>query len=143
MIRSLIIIPAAAIALTGVAATSAQADTTPHVHFPSDCETNVYQPKQITVTCADANFALEGIAWKRYGERTAHGRATAVVNDCKPTCAAGTFKEYPHATVTLSRVRQCGLVPQFTRLKVRFHGTPPKGFDRVERQSFRCANAPS
>jgi hypothetical protein len=113
-----------------------------HVFFPNDCQQNVHQPRSITVTCADANFRLTKIKWSSYGATSAKGTATARIDTCDPNCVSGTFKTYA-VSVRLSRVKQCGDVPQFGRLTVTFNGSPPEGFDKTETQSFMCADAPS
>ena len=113
-----------------------------HVFFPKDCQTNVYKPKSFVVTCADANIMVKKVDYSRYGEKTARGTGTARINTCDPSCVEGTFKNYP-VSFKLSKVRQCGDVPQFRRLTIRFTGTKPKGQRRVMRQPFICANAPS
>lgn len=141
MSRTLIALSAAA-ALAVVPATGASASTKLHVFFPKDCQHNAYKPKSIVVTCADANFLVKRISWKSYGSKTAHGTGTASVNTCDPSCVAGKFKSYP-VRVALSRVRQCGDVPQFTRLRVTFTHRRPKGMDRVETQKFACAIPPT
>jgi hypothetical protein len=113
-----------------------------HVFFPNDCQQNVYKPRSITVACADANFRLTQIKWTSYGATSASGTARARIDTCDPNCVSGTFRTYP-AKVSLSKVKQCGDVPQFTRLAVTFTGTRPKGFTRVETQTFPCADPPT
>ena len=113
-----------------------------HVFFPNDCQQNVYKPRSITVTCADSNFRVTKIRWSSYGATKAKGSGTARIDTCDPNCVSGTFHSYP-ATVALSKVKQCGDVPQFTRLAVTFTGTRPKGYSRVETQTFKCAEAPT
>ena len=113
-----------------------------HVFFPYDCTQNVYKPRSITVACADANFRLTKVKWSSYGATTASGTARARIDTCDPNCVSGTFQTYP-ARVSLSQVKQCGDVPQFTRLAVTFTATRPTGYTRVETQTFKCANAPT
>jgi hypothetical protein len=131
-----------AIALPASVASAGSGSDKLHVFFPKDCQNNVYKPKSFVVTCADANFTVKKVDWSRYGTKSARGTGTARINTCDPSCVAGTFKSYP-ISVTLSRVRQCGDVPQFRRLTVRFTGKRPKGFDRRMRQPFQCAIPPS
>ena len=77
-----------------------------------------------------------------YRTAASHYRATARIDTCDPNCVSGTFHSYP-VTVALSKVKQCGDVPQFTRLAVTFTRTRPKGYSRVETQTFKCAEAPT
>lgn len=131
-----------AILAIALSASAASASNKLHVFFPKDCQQNVYQPKSFVVTCADANFVVKKVDYSRYGARSARGTGTASINTCDPSCVEGTFKNYP-VSFTLSKVRQCGDVPQFRRLTIRFTGRKPKGQKRVMRQPFICANAPS
>jgi hypothetical protein len=135
-----ILIILATVLATVVPATVASAQL--RVFFPRDCETNAYKPKSITVTCADDNFRVTKIRWSSYGVRSANGRGTARVNNCDPNCVEGTFASYP-AKLRLTRVRQCGDVPQFTRLVLTFTGQRPEGMARTERQLFGCADPPT
>ena len=131
-----------AIAVPASVASAGSGSTQLRVFFPKDCQHNVYKPKSFVVTCADANFVVKKVDYTRYGTRTARGTGTASVNTCNPSCVAGTFKSYP-VTFRLSRVRQCGDVPQFRRLTIRFTGKKPRGEDRAARQPFTCAIPPS
>jgi hypothetical protein len=137
MARVLIILAA----VVGTAVVAAPAGAQEHVFVPRNCETNAYKPKSITVSCADSNFRVTKIKWSSYGTSSANGSATARVNDCNPDCAGGTFRSYP-ATVRLTRVRQCGDVPQFKRIAVTFTGKRPKGMAKTETERFACADAP-
>ncbi|HEU4657043.1 MAG TPA: hypothetical protein VFR97_05940 [Capillimicrobium sp.] len=140
MLRTSLALATAALTLAAApAVASAQDDL--RVFFPGNCERNAYKPSKIVVACADAGFVVKKIRWGAYGDTRAVGAGTARVNDCDPDCAGGTFHSYD-AKVTLSRVRQCGDVPQFTRLKVTFTGDRPKGMDRSETQRRPCAEAP-
>jgi hypothetical protein len=142
MRRTLLSVAAALVAAAAVpAAASAQGDQL-RVFFPGDCQTNAYKPKSLTVFCGDGGMPIAKIRWSSYGAKQATGRGVASVNDCDPNCAAGTSSNY-RARIKLTRVRQCGDVPQFTRLRVTFVGKAPKGFKRGVRQSFQCADAPT
>jgi hypothetical protein len=112
------------------------------VFFPKDCQHNVYKPKSVIVTCADANFAIKKITYSSYGTKKARGTGTASINTCEPNCAAGTFQSFPVRFV-MSRVGQCGDVPQFRRLTVTFTGKRPTGQSRTLRQPFTCAIPPT
>ena len=63
-----------------------------------------FAPTSIVVACADANYGFTNLAWTQWGNPTAYGRGTMVVNDCTPTCAAGTFKRSP-VTIELYNLR--------------------------------------
>jgi hypothetical protein len=142
MRRSLVTIAATALLAAAVPAVASAHSDHLRVFFPGDCQTNAYKPKSITVFCGDGGMPISKIRWTAYGAKQANGRGTASVNDCDPNCAAGTSTNY-RAQLHLSRVRQCGDVPQFTRLRVTFLGKAPKGFKNGVRQTFRCADAPT
>jgi len=131
-----------AIALPASVASAGSGSNQLRVFFPKDCQHNVYKPKSFVVTCADANFVVNKVDYSRYGTRSARGTGTASINTCNPNCAAGKFKNYP-VSFTLSKVRQCGDVPQFRRLTIRFTGKKPKGQARQMRQPFQCAIPPT
>ena len=136
-----LLLPLTAVAASLALPAAAGAGGGERVFFPGDCETNAYKPRTITVACADGNFQVRRISWTTYGSSSARGTGTARVNDCQPTCAGGRFRNYP-ARVVLSRVTQCGDVPQFRRLAVTFTRTRPRGFSVTERRSTPCADAP-
>jgi hypothetical protein len=141
--RKILIPLAAALAVAALPVAEATAAKPKlHVFFPGDCITNVYKPRHITVACADAGWQVAKIKWAHYGAKSAVGSGTSIVNDCTPNCASGAFHQFP-SKVRLSRVRQCGDVPQFTRLRIHFTGKRPKGLKRTWKQKYPCANAPS
>jgi hypothetical protein len=134
---------AAVVAIAGPAASaSAAGSDNLRVFFPKDCQHNVFKPKAFVVTCADANFSVKRVKYTSYGAKRAAGTGVAVVNTCEPSCVAGTFQNFP-VKFTLSRVRQCGDVPQFRRLTVTFTGKRPQGQSKTLRQPFTCAIPPT
>lgn len=62
--------------------------------FPQCAEPPADRPSSIVLSCADGNYTLEDITWTSVESDNAQGTATAVVNDCDPTCAEGTFEEF-------------------------------------------------
>jgi hypothetical protein len=66
-----------------------------------DCESAVYKPKSITLTCADGGIRLQEIDWKDWGSEGAIGTGIYVENNCKPNCASGKFIETP-VTISLT-----------------------------------------
>ena len=74
--------------------------------FPSDgCNSsNLVQmktePSQI-VDSGDGSTYVKSLTWSGWGGSTATGTGLLEVNNCTPSCAAGTYTGYP-ATVTLS-----------------------------------------
>jgi hypothetical protein len=112
--------------------------TEERVVFPAQCQNGSYKPTTIVVTCADANVTVQDIEYSNYGETSAHGKGTASINTCDPTCVAGKTQPFP-VTVALTQPRSCGNGEQFTRLTVMFTGTAPPGYSKEESQQFRCA----
>ena len=62
------------------------------------------RPRQFTLTCADGNDLLTGLAWASW-RSVAFGTGTEYVNDCLPNCAEGHFHRYP-VLVDLWRAEQ-------------------------------------
>ena len=58
-----------------------------------DCESAVYKPESITLTCADGGWSLQEITWTSWTETGAEGTGTFRENLCKPSCADGEFVE--------------------------------------------------
>ena len=63
-------------------------------YAPKDCVKPKIAPGRIVVTCADGNFYVKIREWKYFNGHSAKGIAVAHVNDCRPNCASGTFKNY-------------------------------------------------
>jgi hypothetical protein len=141
MFRPLIALAAAAaVAVTVVAAPAGAANNELRVYV-SNCKTQVYKPKSITVYCADAGVVIGKITYSTYTATTARGAGTSTVNLCDPDCAAGNTKTY-RVRFTLSKVTQCGDSFQFRKLRMRYVGAKPKG-SRTVTQTFTCADAPT
>ncbi|HEX8854484.1 MAG TPA: hypothetical protein VF752_02715 [Thermoleophilaceae bacterium] len=94
-----------------------------------NCQRGRYKPRKVIVTCADANFRVRGIVWSRWTQTEARGRGTALVNDCNPNCAGGTFRTYPVRLHAFLPRMTGGCVPHslFTRLAWRFPESKPEG----------------
>ncbi len=54
-----------------------------------DCETAVYKPDSITITCADGGIFIEKIQWSTWGQEGARGIGIYSENLCEPNCAEG------------------------------------------------------
>jgi hypothetical protein len=92
-----------------------------------DCEHHArVRPASVVVTCADANFYLTGLRWKRWDGSRAVATGIAHVNDCTPYCAAGKFHTYP-AELRLSAPLACtGRRVFFSRYWWRRAGPKPR-----------------
>jgi hypothetical protein len=61
--------------------------------FTWDCESLVYLPESITLTCADGGWSLQQITWASWTEKGAEGTGTFRENLCEPSCAEGSIAE--------------------------------------------------
>ena len=61
-------------------------------------------PRSIVVACGDANYGFTDLAWVQWGNPATYARGVKYVNDCTPTCAAGTFKK-TSVTIELYNLR--------------------------------------
>lgn len=82
----------ASVCLTGASALSASAAAPMKI---TNCSTAVSRPKSLTLTCADANTGLKGLAWSSFGGVTAQANGTFVTNTCEPNCAYAKILSYP------------------------------------------------
>ncbi len=135
------LVAAATIAAVAIPATAASAQNDNLRVYVSNCETQVYKPKMITLTCADAGIVVKSIKYSSYGAKTAAATGTAYVNLCEPNCAAGKTKKFP-VKLAFSKVTQCGDSFQFRKVQMTYTGAKPKG-PKVINQPFQCANAPT
>jgi hypothetical protein len=62
---------------------------TPEQILTWDCETAVYKPESITITCADGGVYVEKIRWSTWDEEGATGLGIYSENLCEPNCAEG------------------------------------------------------
>ena len=61
------------------------------------------RPRLIVFTCADANFAASKLSWTGWGQPFAAAVGVAAMNDCRPDCAYGTFRQYRIAVIATGR----------------------------------------
>jgi hypothetical protein len=95
------------------------------VYFPSRCYNFRRRPRNVIVACGDGNFQLRGMRWRGWERPVARGRGTALLNDCIPYCAEGTFHRLP-VRVRLSGRRLCRNVERYvyTRISWRYGHRP-------------------
>lgn len=105
-----------------------------------NCKSGRYKPTKVIVTCADANFRVRGITWSSWTAREARGSGTALVNDCEPNCAEGTFHRYPIRLRAYRPRMTGGCVPGslFTRLGWRFPQSRPPNSEAIGRTTLAC-----
>ena len=70
-----------------------------------DCNSLVYQPESITVTCADGGELIHSITWTTWTSKNASGTGIYSINLCNPNCAEGQRLEEP-VEVALSNAEQ-------------------------------------
>ncbi|TVZ90291.1 MULTISPECIES: hypothetical protein [unclassified Streptomyces] len=91
------------------------------------------RPADFILACGDGNSRLAGLDWSHWGSRTATAEGLNAVNDCKPYCAAGTFRSY-RVTVVLDRPRPWTKHPDtehYTRMSLIYEDARPEGFNQV------------
>ena len=102
----------------------------PRVNAVFDCRTNVQQPKELVLYCADAGQIVRDIRWFNWGELSATGEGTVDTNLCDPNCAEGKTVT-TKAKITLLDVRDVEGVSLFTTIQLLYAETPP-GHPNVE-----------
>ncbi|MFE2133414.1 hypothetical protein ACFW9X_09410 [Streptomyces sp. NPDC059466] len=91
------------------------------------------EPGDFVLACGDGNSRLTSLRWSRWDAGSAVAQGVNVVNDCKPYCAAGTFRAYP-VTVRLDRPQAWKKNPQmsqYTRLRLVYTDTKPAGYTQT------------
>jgi hypothetical protein len=92
-----------ALALGAVIGPIAQAATHPTVF--ADClQRPTQRPDEILLACGDGTQSIGISSWTGWGSTFAAGRGTLEIDDCKPSCVAGTDHDY--AVVVLLTGRQ-------------------------------------
>lgn len=61
----------------------------------NNCGQLEVKPTDLVLACADANAMLTELTWRGWSNSRATGVGTYEVNDCEPTCVAGTTRSYP------------------------------------------------
>lgn len=74
----------------------------------NNCGTLEIKPTDLVFTCADANSMLTEMKWSGWSNGRAKGRGVYEVNDCKPTCVAGTTRSYPVRVNLVKPAEQSG-----------------------------------
>jgi hypothetical protein len=91
----------------------------------TNCFNAASRPKQLTLTCADANTLVKSLAWSSFGGPSALARGTFVVNTCEPNCADGKYVSYP-VKLQATGARACKHdVRVYAKLTLQFPGRAP------------------
>lgn len=84
------------------------------------------KPADLVLSCADASTMLTDLRWTRWSNGSAKATGSYEVNDCSPTCVAGTTREY-RAKVTLSVPKVQAGKRVFTKATITFTKAGPNG----------------
>jgi len=127
--RKLVVLLAALVATAALAATElpAQAarprDPAAQAVKPTlvvaSCTHLAVKPRRVVVTCADGGIYVVFRHYRFWTRTAAQGRGVYWINDCKPSCAGGTFHHH-RAHLRLARVVKTRRGPVFSRLHVRY-----------------------
>jgi hypothetical protein len=99
------------------------------VLFPPACQAHYrglrQRPRSVLVACGDGNLQLRSMRWRGWNSGKARGRGQALLNDCRPYCAAGRFHRLP-VRVRLTRPQYCSGLGRYiyTRLSYRYLRRP-------------------
>jgi hypothetical protein len=74
-----------------------------------NCSTRTQRPKEIVLTCADANTYVTSISWSNWSSNVAHAKGIFHWNTCTPNCAAGTTKSKAITFTATDRRRVKGI----------------------------------
>ena len=91
------------------------------------------RPADFILACGDGNSRLLRLHWSQWGPEAATAVGVNAVNDCKPYCAAGTFRLY-RVTVRLDHPQPWKKHPdvqRYNRITLTYAGARPDGFKQV------------
>lgn len=84
--------------------------------------------RKFMLGCADGNGYLDKLTWTRWGTARAKAVGLLTVNDCTPTCVAGTFRSYPVRVNATKRVSLGQGKRAYTQLTITLTGKKPADF---------------
>ncbi|MFI6038583.1 hypothetical protein ACIBBD_31515 [Streptomyces sp. NPDC051315] len=91
------------------------------------------RPDEFILACGDGNSRLVSLKWDHWRADSAKAEGVNLVNDCKPYCAAGTFRAYP-VVVRLDEPRGWEKDPQvqrYGRISLEYTAERPERFAEV------------
>jgi hypothetical protein len=96
------------------------------------------RPKQLILTCGDANTALSKLSWSSFGGASASATGTFEMNTCNPNCASGKFVKYP-VKVKASATRTCkGGLRVYNKLTLQFTARKPPSSGSLKNWTLGC-----
>src|SRR3954454_7058604 len=87
-------------------------------HVISSCTRAVYKPTHFIFFCADGGAGLRHAAYSKWTGSEADGSGIYFFNDCKPSCAGGTFHKVPAIFRLYRAVDSAKHGMLFTRIEV-------------------------
>ena len=120
----------------GVIAVAGAPATAATVAQVSNCDELTTKPTELVLACADANEMLTEMTWSGWSAGRATGKGRYEVNDCEPTCVAGTVRSYPVQIRLLVPKAQNG-VRVFTKVALTFTKKTPSGKKKMMRTLAR------
>lgn len=91
------------------------------------------RPDEFILACGDGNSRLVSLKWDHWRADSAQATGINFVNDCKPYCAAGTFRAYA-VVVRLDKPQAWEKDPQvqrYGRISLEYTGERPEQFEKV------------
>ena len=73
--------------------------------YVTNCGSVDYKPTVLIKFCADAGVQISQIEWDAWGANVAIGVGIYEINDCEPSCVAGTI-HYADVKITLSKSKE-------------------------------------
>jgi hypothetical protein len=88
------------------------------------------RPHQVVLACADANWGVAKLHWRRWGARRAIGHGVGFANTCVPNCASGQFVHF-RVRVVARRLMRTPQGLRYTLLRVHAFRRPPADLPRT------------
>jgi hypothetical protein len=93
-------------------------------YVTSNCLRVMTEPTRIMFACADGGYYVDHLTWNRWHTWRAAGFGLFHANDCRPSCAGGTFHTaWGHLRLRLRVPCDRPAVFVFDRARVRYQGT--------------------
>lgn len=89
------------------------------------------KPTSMTLSCADSNESLDGLAWSGWGQERATATGQIVTNTCTPNCAQGKLERFP-VQVTADRLSRREASQIYTTVTVTYTGARPAGTQQTQ-----------
>jgi hypothetical protein len=92
-------------------------------HVVNNCRGAKVRPRYILFACGDGAFYMRQGTWRKWRRWRAVGHGIFHQNDCRPSCAEGTFHTEPGKIVLKHRIKCPGVHRYvFTRARIWYRG---------------------